>query len=67
MVATVLPQLVAERSPLNAPAVKAIGPSISPAEAEDLLRMIEGACAGPKAGFPTRPTLVVVVAEQRYR
>ena len=67
VVATVPPGLVAERSPLNAAAVRAIGPAVSSAEAGDILRMVGTACAGPKAGFRTLPTLITVIAEQRYR
>lgn len=59
--------LVPAGGALDAAALKAAGPALSSAEIDELLRMIEGACAGPKVGFPATPGLVVLVADQRYR
>jgi hypothetical protein len=64
---TAPPGLVLAGSPLDAAALQAASPAMSVEEAEDVLRILDAACAGPKAGLPVVPKLIVTAVEQRYR
>jgi hypothetical protein len=51
---------------LDSGALLAVGPAMTQAEAEDILRAFDGACLGPKMGFPSTPTLRKLTEDSHY-
>jgi hypothetical protein len=63
---TTPPGLVKAGVELDPRSLLAAGPAITPAEAEDILKAFEGACLGPRIGFPPTPTLRVITEDSHY-
>lgn len=51
---------------LDSSALLAAGPAMTQTEAEDILRAFDGACLGPKMGFPLTPTLRTLTEDSHY-
>ena len=64
--ATIPTGLVTPGVALDSSALLAAGPTLTPAEAEDILQAFDGACLGPKMGFPPTPTLRKIAEDYRY-
>lgn len=58
--------LVMVGSTLDSGSLLAVGSAITAAEAEDILRAFDGACLGPKMGFPPTPALRKLIENSSY-
>lgn len=58
--------LLAAGPALDSGVLLSIGPAVTRAEAEDILRAFDGACLGPKMGFPTTPSLRKLTEDSQY-
>lgn len=67
VLSTTPPGLVPAGTSLDNALLLGMNPAISSHEALEILQMVNGACSGPKIGFPPVSELFVVVAEQRYK